>query len=212
MKKTAQSIIEKHISNGVIFVDPELTFIDDEVELGQGVEIAPFVCLTGKTKVGNGSIIGIFSNISSSIIGKNVEILNSTIEESEIEKNVKIGPYTHLRKGCYICAGAKIGNFSELKNTKVGKNTNICHLGYLGDSEIGENVNIGAGTITCNFDGTTKHKTVIGDNSFIGSNTVIVAPRSIGKNAFTGAGSVVTKDVESGALVYGVPAKKQTKR
>ena len=212
MKKTAQSIIEKHMANGVIFVDPFLTFIDDEVEIGHGVEIAPFVCLSGNTKIGNGSVIGIFSNISDSVIGENVEISNSTIEESEIEENVKIGPYSHLRPGCYICAGAKIGNFSELKNTKIGKNSNVCHLGYLGDSEIGENVNIGAGTITCNFDGTKKHKTTIGDDAFIGSSTVIIAPKTIGKNAFTGAGSIITKDVESDTLVYGNPAKERAKK
>jgi len=209
--KSRQEIIDGFISKGVKFTDPDTVFISNEVKIGVNTEIAPFVMLSGKTIIGKNVKIDVFSNITDCIVADNVNILSSTIEESVIEEDVKIGPYSHIRSGCHICKNVTIGNYAELKNTIVGKNSRVSHVGYIGDAEIGENVNIGAGTITCNFDGKNKHKTVIEDNAFIGSDTIIVAPAKIARSAITGAGSVITKNVKSKTLVYGVPAKEKEK-
>jgi len=134
------------------------------------------------------------------------------LEQALLENHVEIGPYGHLRKGAHLASGVHMGNFGEVKNSYLGPETKMGHFSYIGDAQIETNVNIGAGTITCNFDGVKKHKTVIGENVFIGSDTMLVAPVKIGKNARTGAGAVVTEDVPEDTIVVGVPAKKLIKR
>ena len=187
--------------NGVTFHNPDSIWIEFDVDLSPDVEIFQNTMLQGKTEIGEGTVIGANCIIRNSKIGKNVTILpNSIVEDSVIEDNTVVGPFARLRNNTVIKEGANIGNFVEVKNSTVGEKTNAKHLTYIGDAQIGKNVNIGAGTITCNYDGYRKHKTVIEDNAFIGSDTMLVAPVVIGKGAITGSGSVITKDVPENAL------------
>lgn len=180
---------------------PETVWIEFDVDLSKDVEIYQNVILSGNTKIGEGSIIEANCIIKNSQIGKNVKILaNSIIEDSIVEDNAVIGPFARLRNKTVVKSKANIGNFVEVKNSIVGEETYAKHLSYLGDAEIGKGVNIGAGTITCNFDGFNKHKTVIKDNAFIGSDTMLVAPITIGEEAITGSGSVITKNIPDKAL------------
>ena len=188
-------------TNGVTIHNPDTVWIDFDVSLDKDVEIYQCVSLRGKTEVLEGSIIYENCVIINSKIGKNVKIYpNTVIENSIIEDNAEVGPFSRIRNNAVIGKNCSIGNFVEVKNSKIGNNTYAKHLTYLGDAEIGNNVNIGAGTITCNYDGVNKHKTVIKDGAFIGSDTMLVAPITIGKNAYTGSGSVITKDVPDNAL------------
>jgi bifunctional UDP-N-acetylglucosamine pyrophosphorylase/glucosamine-1-phosphate N-acetyltransferase len=150
--------------------------------------------------------------VEDSTIGNRCEILASVLEGATLEDHVDMGPFSHMRKGAHLCAGVHIGNFAEVKDSTLGPGTKQGHFSYLGNATIGSNVNIGAGTITCNYDGQHKHPTTIGDDTFIGSDTMLVAPVHIGHDAKTGAGSVVTHDVADHELVYGVPAKPKTTR
>jgi len=169
---------------GVILKAPETVFLSKDTKFGKNVIINPYVVIGKKTKIGN-----------------NVEILSFThIENATLESNVNVGPFSRIRPGSYVSKGSKIGNFVELKKSKIGKNSKINHLAYVGDSSIGKNVNIGAGTITCNYDGKKKNKTKILDGAFIGSNTSLVAPIKIGKHAIIGAGSTLTKNVKNKSL------------
>jgi len=143
---------------------------------------------------------------------KGSEIVVKFFQESKIEHNVDIGPYSHLRNGTHLASGVHVGNFGEIKNSYLGEGTKMGHFSYVGDAQIGKNVNIGAGTITCNYDGVNKHKTVIRDGAFIGSDSMLVAPLEIGENATTGAGSVVTKDVPPDTVVVGIPARQISKK
>ena len=180
---------------------PETVWIEFDTDLSKDVEIFQNVVLKGETKIGEGTVIEPNCIIKNSKIGKNVRVLaNSIIEDSIIEDNAVIGPFARIRNNTVIGEKSQIGNFVELKNSKIGKNTFAKHLSYLGDAEIGNNVNIGAGTITCNYDGFKKHKTIIKDGAFIGSDTMLVAPITVGKEAITGSGSVITKDVPDKAL------------
>ena len=180
---------------------PETVWIEFDTDLSKDVEIFQNVVLKGETKIGEGTVIEPNCIITNSKIGKNVKILaNSIIEDSIIEDNAVIGPFARIRNNTVIGEKSQIGNFVEVKNSKIGKNTFAKHLSYLGDAEIGNNVNIGAGTITCNYDGFKKHKTIIKDGAFIGSDTMLVAPITVGKEAITGSGSVITKDVPDKAL------------
>ncbi len=189
------------IQVGVTVHMPETVWIEFDVDLSKDVEIYQNVILSGNTKVGEGSIIEANCIIRNSKIGKNVKILaNSIIENSIIEDNAVVGPFARLRNNTVIKSEAQIGNFVEVKNSVVGEKTNAKHLSYIGDAEIGKEVNIGAGTITCNYDGFKKHKTVIKDKAFIGSDTMLVAPITIGEEAITGSGSVITKDIPDKAL------------
>ncbi|MGM0602657.1 MAG: bifunctional UDP-N-acetylglucosamine diphosphorylase/glucosamine-1-phosphate N-acetyltransferase GlmU [Bacillota bacterium] len=199
--------IEKHMDQGVTIIDPENTYIDSEVRIEKDVIIYPFTYLEGFTKIGQNSIIGPHSRLVSAEIGKNVELLShSIIIESSVDDNTKVGPFAYLRPGCRIGSGCKVGDFVEMKKAVVGNASKVPHLSYVGDAEIGERCNIGAGTIFANYDGKNKHKTKVNDDVFIGSNSVLVAPLNIGSGAKTGAGSVVTKDVEAETTVIGVPA------
>jgi bifunctional UDP-N-acetylglucosamine pyrophosphorylase/glucosamine-1-phosphate N-acetyltransferase len=200
-------IRRRHLLNGVTLLDPASTFIDEEVEIGQDTTIHPFTLIYGGTKIGKDCVIGPSCQLFDAVIEDGVEVISSRVEKSIVRTGATVGPFSRLRPGCDIGSGAYIGNYSELKNTKMGSNSGAHHVGYLGDATVGEGVNIGAGTITCNFDGVKKHPTKIGDHAFIGSGNLLVAPVEIGENALTGAGSVVTHDVPAGKVAFGVPAK-----
>lgn len=200
-------INQKWSKAGVTIIDPAATYIGPEVILGPDTVIYPNTYLYGKTAIGNGCIIGPGSFVVDSTIGHRCVVRFSVIEESTLEDEVEVGPFSHLRSKAHLASGVHMGNFGEVKNSYLGPGTKMGHFSYLGDAQVGENVNIGAGTITCNYDGLKKHRTIIGDNTFIGSDTMLVAPVTLGKNAKTGAGSVVTRDVPDDSLVYGVPAR-----
>ena len=187
--------------SGVTVIDPRTAFIDQRVEVGRDTVLYPNCFLQGKTVVGERCTIESNTKISDSLIGDEVVIrANSVVTESKIENQAVIGPFAHLRPLSEVKAKAKIGNFVEVKKSVIGQGSKANHLTYLGDSLVGEGVNIGAGTVTCNYDGFEKHQTVIGDRVFVGSNVELVAPVKIGKNASIGAGTTVTRDVPDGAL------------
>ena len=198
---------EAHMRAGVTMRDPSTVYLDWDVALGTDVTLEPNVILRGRTTVGDGSTIGAGSQLSDSAVGAGARVWASVVESSTIEDGATVGPFSHLRPGSVIGAGAEVGNFAELKNAHLGAGSKQHHMSYLGDAEIGERANIGAGAITANYDGVRKHRTTIGDGAFIGVDTMIVAPRAIGAGARTGAGAVVTKDVPAGKLAVGVPAR-----
>ncbi|MCU0545372.1 MAG: bifunctional UDP-N-acetylglucosamine diphosphorylase/glucosamine-1-phosphate N-acetyltransferase GlmU [Oscillatoriaceae cyanobacterium Prado104] len=192
---------DKWMAAGVTLIDPDSITIDDTVKLQPDAVIEPQTHLRGKTAIGSGSRIGPGSLIENSQIGANVTVLYSVISDSMVAENSRIGPYAHLRGHAEIGANCRVGNFVELKNSRVGDRTNVAHLSYLGDASLGEKVNIGAGTITANYDGVKKHKTTIGDRTKTGSNSVLVAPLTLGEDVTVAAGSVVTEDVPNDCLV-----------
>jgi bifunctional UDP-N-acetylglucosamine pyrophosphorylase/glucosamine-1-phosphate N-acetyltransferase len=197
-----QDRVKDHwMAAGVTLIDPDSTTIDDTVELQPDVIIEPQTHLRGKTFIGTGSRIGPGCLIENSQIGKNVTALYSVISGSVVQSGTTIGPYTHLRGNVTVGENCRLGNFVELKNTKLGNKTNVAHLSYLGDATLGERVNIGAGTITANYDGVKKHKTVIGDRTKTGSNSVLVAPINVGSDVTIAAGSTVTENVPDDSLV-----------
>lgn len=196
---------------GVTLIDPARTTIEASVAIGIDTVILPNTSLEGRTSIGTDCVIGPNSIVRDSQIGNHCEITASMIESAVLEDQVSVGPFSHMRKGTHLAQGVHVGNFAEVKNSQLGEGTKQGHFSYLGDATIGSNVNIGAGTITANFDGEQKLTTEIGDDSFIGVDTMIIAPRKIGKRSKTGAGSVVTHDVADGELVYGVPAKPKVK-
>ena len=183
-KAKQDNLRRKAIKSGVNLIAPEPIFLSNDTRFGKNVTINPYVVIGKKVKIGN-----------------NVEILSfSHIEGSKIENKVTIGPYARIRSGTHLMQGVKIGNFVETKKSKIKSNSKVNHLSYIGDSEIGKNTNIGAGTITCNYDGVKKNKTIISDNVFIGSNSSLVAPVKIKKKSVVGAGSVITRDVKENSL------------
>ncbi|MGA8153195.1 MAG: bifunctional UDP-N-acetylglucosamine diphosphorylase/glucosamine-1-phosphate N-acetyltransferase GlmU [Terriglobales bacterium] len=192
---------EQLMAEGVTIFFPQTCVIDSEVEIGTDTVIEPFVQLLGKTRVGEDCRIASYSVIRNSTLDERVVILpGCVIDDSHVHAGASLGPYSRLRPGNEIGEGAHIGNFVEVKKTRMGKGSKAGHLSYLGDSEIGERVNIGAGTITCNYDGTRKHQTVIEDGVFVGSDSTLVAPLRIGKGAYIGAASCITDDVPADAL------------
>ena len=208
----AEAIVRRRISErlmraGVTIVDPATTFIDATVEIGEDACIEPFTTITGRTDIGPDTRIGPHAMIRDSRIGSGCVVVASMLEEAMVGDRVTIGPFSHLRPGARIEADVHIRNYAEVKNAVVGRGTQIGHFSYVGDAELGAGVNIGAGTITANFDGTAKHRTVIGDDAFIGSDTILRAPVTVGPGGKTGAGSVVTRDVAPGTTVVGVPAR-----
>ena len=202
-----ETINTRLMLSGVTLIDPAHTYIEAGVTIGPDSLIYPGTHLRGKTAIGRACTIGPNAMVEDSTIGDRVEIVASLIEGATIEDDVDIGPFSHLRRGAHLCTGVHIGNFAEVKDSTLGPGTKQGHFSYLGNAAIGANVNIGAGTITCNYDGQRKHPTTIGDNTFIGSDTLLVAPVNIGHDAQTGAGAVVTHDVADHELVYGVPAR-----
>lgn len=195
------------MQSGVTIIDPKSTFIEEDVQIGIDTVIYPFTFIEGRTIIGENCSIGPSSKLTSAKLGSNVSVTHSIVLSSEIGDNTSIGPFAYIRADNRIGENVKIGDFTELKNSTIGNGSKIPHLSYVGDAAIGEKVNIGAGTITCNYDGRNKHRTVIGDGTHIGSNTNLVAPVNVGKYVITGAGSVVTRDIPDNVTVYGVPAK-----
>lgn len=193
----------KFMDEGVIIIDPETTYIEENVRIGEDTVIYPNVFIQGKTEIGKNCIILGNTRIEDSIIKDNVKIEASVVEKSVLEEGVTVGPFAHLRPKAHLKENVHVGNFVEVKNALLESGVKVGHSTYLGDAEIGENTNIGAGTITCNYDGKNKHKTTIGKNSFIGSNSTIVAPVNIGKKAFTAAGLVITKEIPDNTLAFG---------
>jgi bifunctional UDP-N-acetylglucosamine pyrophosphorylase/glucosamine-1-phosphate N-acetyltransferase len=198
---------EAHMRAGVTMRDPSTVYLDWDVVLASDVTLEPNVILRGRTSVGEGSTIGPGTQLIDSTVGARARVWSSVIEASTIDDEATVGPYSHLRPGSHVGRGAEVGNFAELKNAHLGAGSKQHHMSYLGDAEIGERANIGAGAITANYDGVRKHHTTIGARAFIGVDTMIVAPRDIGEGAKTGAGAVVTKDVPAGKLAVGVPAR-----
>lgn len=193
---------------GVTFIDPKNAYVSEQAVIGRDTVIYPNVRIEGETVIGDGTTIRSGTRITNSRIGLAVEVLdNCVIVDSQIGNQCTVGPFAHLRGNAVMEEDAKVGNFVELKKTNLGRGSKANHLTYLGDATIGENTNIGAGTITCNYDGKHKHPTTIGNNVKIGSDTMLVAPVKVGDGAATGAGSVVTKDVEANKLVVGAPAR-----
>jgi len=201
---------EALMRSGVLLIDPASVTIDDEVEVGAETVIEPQTHLRGKTKIGSGCRIGPGSLIENSVIGDRVTALYAVISDSQVAAGTQVGPFAHLRGAAEIGSGCRIGNFVEVKASKIGDRTNAAHLAYLGNATLGERVNIGAGTITANYDGVQKHPTVIGDRSKTGSNSVLVAPITIGQDVTIAAGSVITKNVEDDCLA--IARSRQTTR
>ncbi|WP_036477102.1 bifunctional UDP-N-acetylglucosamine diphosphorylase/glucosamine-1-phosphate N-acetyltransferase GlmU [Myxosarcina sp. GI1] len=210
----AYDILQQRIKNdwmhaGVTMINSDSITIDETVKLQPNVIIEPQTHLRGNTEIAAGSRIGPGSLIENSKIGENVSVLYSVVSDSEISANTRIGPYAHLRGGAKLGENCRVGNFVEIKKTTVGANTNAAHLSYLGDATLGDRVNIGAGTITANYDGKQKHHTKIGNDSKTGSNSVLVAPLTLGDNVTVAAGSVVTKNVTDNALVIARSRQKE---
>ena len=193
-------ILEDHMANGVTIVDPDATYVDVDVRIGADTSLLPLTFLQGDTRIGAGCTIGPSTRIVDTRVGDGAEITFSVVRGSRLGPGALVGPYASLRPGTVIDERGKAGTFVEMKNTRVGAGSKVPHLSYMGDAVIGRHVNVGAGTITCNYDGYEKHPTVIGDDSFIGSDTMLVAPVRLGKRSWTGAGSVIAKDVPAGSL------------
>jgi bifunctional UDP-N-acetylglucosamine pyrophosphorylase/glucosamine-1-phosphate N-acetyltransferase len=186
-KNDQEKLRKKFLKTGVNLIAPETVFFSKDTKIGKNVTINPYVVIGPKVKIGN-----------------NVEILSFThIENAKLENKVSVGPFSRIRPGTVLKYGSRIGNFVEVKNSKIGLNSKVNHLSYVGDAQIGKSVNVGAGTITCNYDGKNKNKTKIDDGAFIGSNSSLVAPVSIGKKSIIGAGSVITKNVKNNSLAIG---------
>jgi bifunctional UDP-N-acetylglucosamine pyrophosphorylase/glucosamine-1-phosphate N-acetyltransferase len=191
---------------GVTMIDPHTTYISPDVQLGVDALILPNTIITGRTHIGRECEVGPNTVIEESRVGDRCTIIASMIEHSVIEDDVHVGPYTHLRKGTHLSHGVHVGNFGEIKQSYLGPDTKMGHFSYVGDAVIGANVNIGCGTVTCNFDGVNKNRTEVGDDVFLGSDTMLVAPVKMGAGSKTGAGTVVTKDIPADSLAVGVPA------
>jgi bifunctional UDP-N-acetylglucosamine pyrophosphorylase/glucosamine-1-phosphate N-acetyltransferase len=200
-------INERWMQAGVTMVDPSTVYLDHGVELATDVVLEPNVILRGGTQVGEGTTIGAGSQIDDSIIGAGCRVWASVIERSQIRDGATVGPFSHLRPGSVVGEDAEIGNFAELKNSTLGRRVKQHHMSYIGDSDVGAGTNVGAGTVTANYDGRRKHRTTIGERVFLGVDTMLRAPLTIGDGAKTGAGAVVTRDVPPGKLAVGVPAR-----
>lgn len=192
--------VEKHKNNGAFFVDPNHVILSKEVQIGKNAVIYPGVVLEGNTVIGEGVILYPGTRIRNSQIGNFCDIQNSVILDSSIGESTTVGPFAYIRPDSVIGSHVKIGDFVEIKKTSIGDGTKVSHLTYLGDAQIGANVNFGCGTVIVNYDGKTKTTTVVEDNAFIGCNTNLVSPVRIGKNAYTAAGSTITEDVPENAL------------
>jgi bifunctional UDP-N-acetylglucosamine pyrophosphorylase/glucosamine-1-phosphate N-acetyltransferase len=208
----AESAMRRRINagwmlRGVTIVDPATTYVEPGVTIGRDTTIWPNTYLRGETTVGQHCTIGPNTIVEDCQIGDRCRVLASVLEQAVMEDGADIGPFGHLRKGAHLGRGVHMGNFGEVKNSTLGPGAKMGHFSYVGDAEIEAEANIGAGTITCNYDGARKHKTVIDEGAFIGSGTMLVAPVRVGKGATTGAGSVVTHDVPDGSVAYGVPAR-----
>ena len=197
-------ILDRLMESGVTILDPASTYIEDTVTIGPDTTIYPHVTIEGQSTIGSECVVGAGCQVSASRLADRVTLLPyCVIRESAIEEAATLGPFCHLRPLAHVGAKAKVGNFVELKKSTIGRGSKVPHLSYVGDATVGEGVNVGAGTITCNYDGVHKHETKIGDRAFIGTNTSLVAPITVGEGAYVGAGSTITKDVPPGALAVG---------
>ncbi|MFL2105246.1 bifunctional UDP-N-acetylglucosamine diphosphorylase/glucosamine-1-phosphate N-acetyltransferase GlmU [Desemzia sp. FAM 23991] len=195
-----ERINEKHMRNGVTFVNPEATYIDSDVVIGSDTIVEAGVVLKGNTVIGEDCFIGANSEICDSKIGDRVRVTSSNIEDSVMASDSNIGPYSHLRPNSVIGKDVHIGNFVEVKNANIDENTKVGHLTYVGEADLGKNINIGCGTVFVNYDGANKHRVTIGDNVFIGCNTNLIAPVTVEENVYVAAGSTITEDVPSESL------------
>ena len=193
-------INERHMKNGVTFIDPSTTYIESDVVIGQDTIIEPGVILRGQTTIGDNCLITANSDISNSHVGNNVTIKSSTLNQAIVKDGADVGPYAHLRPNAEIHENAHIGNFVEIKKAIIGESTKVGHLTYVGDATLGKDINVGCGTVFVNYDGKNKFHTIVEDHSFIGSGTNLVAPLTIGRNSAVAAGSTITKDVPAGDL------------
>ena len=200
-------INEEHLLRGVTMDDPSTAYVEPTVTLAADVVLEPNVILRGRTTIGEGTRIGAGSQIVDTAIGRRCVVWASVLEASDVEDEVRIGPFAHLRPGSSIGRGSEVGNYAEVKKSRLEAGVRQHHVSYLGDAHVGRNVNIGAGTVTANYDGANKLATTIGEGAFIGVDTMLVAPVTVGEGAKTGAGAVVTRDVPPGAVVVGVPAR-----
>jgi len=205
---------DKLMASGVTLVEPQTVYVDDVAVIGRDTTVFPGTFISGKSRVGSGCRIGPYTVIEDCVIADDAAVIMSHCERARINRGAAVGPFAHLRPGARIGAGDRIGNFVEVKNSRIGPNTNAAHLTYLGDAVVGSGVNIGAGTITANYDGKRKHRTVIDNGASTGCNTVLVAPVRVGREAKTGAGTVVPKgqNVPRGQTVVGAPARRLGKR
>jgi len=200
-------INREHMLNGVSMTDPASTYIEAGVKIGKDTTILPNTYIHGKTEIGEGNVIGPNSIIRDTKIGNHCKILASVLEGAVLEDDVDMGPFARLRKGAHLKSHVHMGNFGEVKDSTLHEGVKMGHFSYIGNANIGRNTNIGAGTITCNYDGEKKHPTEIGEDAFIGSDTMLVAPIKLGDGARTGAGAIVTKNVPEDTLVVGMPAR-----
>jgi bifunctional UDP-N-acetylglucosamine pyrophosphorylase / glucosamine-1-phosphate N-acetyltransferase len=200
-------ISQEHMLNGVTMIDPTSTYIEIDIKIGKDTVLMPNTYLYGKTEIGEGNVIGPNTIIRDTKIGNGCKILSSVLEGAVLEDDVDMGPFARLRKGAHLGNHVHMGNFGEVKDSYLADGVKMGHFSYIGNAQIGSNTNIGAGTITCNYDGEKKHTTEIGEDVFIGSDTMLVAPLKIGNGARTGAGAVVTKNVADDMLVVGMPAR-----
>jgi bifunctional UDP-N-acetylglucosamine pyrophosphorylase/glucosamine-1-phosphate N-acetyltransferase len=205
-------INEAHMRAGVTMHDPSTVYVDWTVKIATDVVLEPGVILRGTTMVGEGSVVGPDTTIVDSAIGRDCVVTRSVIERSTVEDGASVGPFSHLRPGSHVGPGAEIGNYAEIKNSHLGARVKQHHMSYIGDAEIGDGTNIGAGTITANWDGRTKNRTRVGQNAFLGVDTMLVAPVEVGDGSKTGAGAVVTRNVPPGKLAVGVPARMREPR
>ena len=201
-----ERIRERWLMEGVTLTDPASVYIDADVTIGMDTVILPNTMLLGKTSIGENCEIGPNSVIRDSSVGNECRVTSSALEEAVMEDHTDIGPFSHLRPGAYLESGVHIGNYVEVKESRFKTGAVMGHFGYAGDATIGERVNVGAGMITCNYDGKDKHRTVVEDDAFIGCDTMLVAPVTVGEGSITGAGAVVTKDIPPARLAVGVPA------
>ena len=206
------TIRERLMAGGVTITHPESVYVDARVEIGEDTIILPNTHITGESRIGAGCEIGPNSVISGSVVGPGCRIVCSVVEESTLEDGVMVGPFSHIRPGSTLQREVYVGNFAEVKNSRLGPGTKSGHFSYVGDADLGANVNIGAGTVTCNYDGQEKHRTTIGDGAFIGSDSMLIAPINIGQRATIGAGAVVNTDVPADSLAIGMPARVTPKR
>jgi bifunctional UDP-N-acetylglucosamine pyrophosphorylase/glucosamine-1-phosphate N-acetyltransferase len=203
---------ERHMRAGVTMRDPSTVYLDWGVKLAEDVTIEPNTILRGACSIGTGTTLGPDTTIVDSTVGEGARIWASVVEGSTIEDGVRIGPFSHVRPGSHIGPGVELGNYAEVKSSRLGAGVKSHHMSYLGDAEVGAGTNIGAGTITANYDGKVKKRTTIGKGAFIGVDTMLVAPVDVGEGARTGAGAVVTKDVPAGKLAVGIPARMREPR
>ncbi|HLI97456.1 MAG TPA: bifunctional UDP-N-acetylglucosamine diphosphorylase/glucosamine-1-phosphate N-acetyltransferase GlmU [Candidatus Baltobacteraceae bacterium] len=211
-KEMNKRLCAQYMRDGVTIIDPDATYVEPELEIGRDTVIYPNSTVGRLSQIGEQCVIGPNARLSNVRLGHGVEVRESVILDSTVGDNVHVGPFAHLRHETVLADNVHIGNFVEVKNSKLAENVKAGHLTYLGDAEVGEESNIGAGTITCNYDGVRKNKTTIGRDVFIGSNTSLVAPVNVGDGALTGASSVVTKDVDAGERVAGNPARPLPKK